>query len=131
MAVLLFVRSVTEEFRTAYGGRGGGRRFSEYIHCDFLTFFPDVRFMLIQTQQISTYQDADIRIVHYSDRLGPLGKIRREIYKINWLKVTGFRIKYSRVLWLIELQIGLGRKVQTQTDVLTYLLHGAESFLRS
>jgi len=27
--------------------------------------------------------DADIRIAHYPDRLGPLGKIRRAFYKIN------------------------------------------------
>lgn len=77
--VLLFVRSVTEEFRTAYGGP----RFSEYIQCDFLTFLPDVRFRLIQLQQISPYQDTDIRIAHYPDRFGPLGKFLREFYKIN------------------------------------------------
>jgi hypothetical protein len=42
----------------------------------------------------------------YSDRLGPWGKFAE-----NSTKLTGYRIKYSTVLWLLELQIRRGRKV--------------------
>ena len=55
-----------------------------------------------------------IRIANYPDRLGPLGKFVENSTKLTCLEITGYRIKYSTVLWLIELQIRCGRKVQTQ-----------------
>jgi len=33
--------------------------------------------------------------------------------KLTFLEITGYRIKYSTVLWFAELQIRRGRKVQT------------------
>jgi hypothetical protein len=38
----------------------------------------------------------------------------REFYNITFLEITGYWIKYSTLLWLIELQIRRGRKVETQ-----------------
>jgi hypothetical protein len=52
-----------------------------------------------------------IRIASYPDRLEPSGKFFENSTKINCLEVTGYRIKYSRVLGLLELEIMLDRKV--------------------
>ena len=52
-----------------------------------------------------------IRIANYSDRLGPSGKFVENYTKLTCLEITGYRIKYSTVLWLLELQIRRGRKV--------------------
>jgi hypothetical protein len=54
-----------------------------------------------------------MRIADYPDRLGPSGKYLENSIKITCLEITGYRIKYSTVLWLVELQIRCGRKVQT------------------
>ena len=50
----------------------------------------------------------------YPDRLGPSAKFVENSTKLTCLKITDYRIRYSRVLWLLELQIGHGRKVSTQ-----------------
>ena len=55
-----------------------------------------------------------IRIANYPYRLGPSGKFVQNSTKLTCLEITGYRIKYSRVLWLLELQIRCGRKGQTQ-----------------
>jgi hypothetical protein len=34
--------------------------------------------------------------------------------KLTCLEITGYRIKYTTVFWLIDLQITCGRKVETQ-----------------
>ena len=52
-----------------------------------------------------------IRISNYPDRLGSTGKYVQNSTKLTFLEFTGYRIKYSTVLWLIELQIRRGRKV--------------------
>jgi hypothetical protein len=39
----------------------------------------------------------------YSDRLGPSGKFVENSSKIYCLEITGYRIKYGTVLWLLEL----------------------------
>ena len=54
-----------------------------------------------------------IRTANYPDRLGPPGKFVYNSTKLTFLEITGYRIKYSTVLWLLELQIRRGRKVQT------------------
>ena len=45
------------------------------------------------------------------DRLLPSCKYVENSTKLICLLITGFRIKYSTVLWLLELQIRRGRKV--------------------
>jgi hypothetical protein len=52
-----------------------------------------------------------IRIANYPNRLGPSDKFVENSTKPTFLEITGCRIKYSTVLWLIELQIRRGRKV--------------------
>jgi hypothetical protein len=44
-------------------------------------------------------------------RLGSSGKFVENSTKLNCLTTTGYRIKYSTVLWLIELHISRCRKV--------------------
>ena len=60
--------------------------------------------MLIQSN--STYPDAG-----YLDRLDPSEKLIENSTEITCLETTGYRIKYSTVLWLLELQITCGRTV--------------------
>ena len=55
-----------------------------------------------------------IRIANYPDRLGPSCKYVENSTKLTCLGITGYRVKYSKVLWLLELQIRRGRKVYTQ-----------------
>jgi hypothetical protein len=51
-----------------------------------------------------------IRMANYSDRLGPCGKFVENSTKLTGLEITGYRIKYNTVLWLLEIKIRLGRK---------------------
>ena len=59
-----------------------------------------------QVQENSTYPDAG-----YPDRLGPSGKFVENSKKLRCLEITVYWIKYSTLLWLLELQIRRGRKV--------------------
>ena len=52
-----------------------------------------------------------IRMSDYPDRLGPSGRFVENSTKLPSLEITGYRIKYSTVLWLTELQIKRGREV--------------------
>jgi len=52
-----------------------------------------------------------IWIANYPDRLGPLVKFVENSTKLTCLGIIGYRIKYSTVLWLLELQIRRGKKV--------------------
>jgi len=52
-----------------------------------------------------------IPIANYPDRLSPLGKFFENSTKLTCSEITGYRIKYSIVLWLIELHVRRGRKV--------------------
>jgi hypothetical protein len=56
-------------------------------------------------QYNSTYPD-----VAYLDRLGRLGKFVEKSTKQTCLEIVSYRIKYSTVLRLLELQIRRGRK---------------------
>jgi hypothetical protein len=44
------------------------------------------------------------RIADYPVRLGPSDKFVENSTKITCPEITGYRIKYSTVLWLLELQ---------------------------
>ena len=63
----------------------------------------------LEVRQDSTYPDSG-----YLDRLGPPSKYYQNSTKLTILEIIGYRIKYSTVLWLLELQIRQGRMVQTQ-----------------
>ena len=58
----------------------------------------------------------DPRIANYPDRFGPSGKSVENSTKLPCLEITGNRIKYSTVLWLLGLQIRRGRKVLTEAQ---------------
>jgi len=47
----------------------------------------------------------------YPDRFGLSGKFVENSTKLTYLEITCYQIKYSTVLWLIELQIRRGRKI--------------------
>jgi hypothetical protein len=49
-----------------------------------------------------------IRIADYPNRLGSSDKFDENSTKLFCLEITGYRIKYSTVLWLVELQIRRG-----------------------
>jgi hypothetical protein len=55
-----------------------------------------------------------IRTSNYPDWLGSSDKFIENSTKLSCPEITGYRIKCSTVLRLIELQIRRGRKVQTQ-----------------
>ena len=55
-----------------------------------------------------------IRIANYPNQLGCPGKFVENSTKRTYLEITGYRIKYSTVLWLLEQQIRRGRKFETQ-----------------
>jgi hypothetical protein len=59
-----------------------------------------------QLQHYSTYPEAG-----YPDRFGLSGKFVDNSTKLTCLEITGNQIKYSTVLWFLELQIRRGRKV--------------------
>ena len=59
-----------------------------------------------EVQQNSTYPEA-----RYPDRLDPSGKFVENSTKLTCLEIASYLIKYSTVLWLLELQIRLDRKV--------------------
>jgi len=46
-----------------------------------------------------------IRIANYPDSLDSLGKFVENSRKISYFEIIGYRIKYSTVLWLLELKI--------------------------
>jgi hypothetical protein len=54
------------------------------------------------------------RIANYPDRLVSSGRSVENSTKLTRLEITGDRIKYRTVLWLLELQIRRGLRVQSQ-----------------
>jgi len=60
-------------------------------------------------QYNSIYPDAG-----YPDRFWPWGKFVKNSTNLTCLEITGYRIRYSTVLWFLELQIRRGGKVYTQ-----------------
>jgi hypothetical protein len=47
-----------------------------------------------------------IRKANYPDKHGPWGTFIHNSTKLTCLEITGYRIKYSTVLWFLELPIG-------------------------
>ena len=59
-----------------------------------------------EQQYNSTYPNAG-----YPDPLGRSSKFAKNYTKLTCIEVAGYRIKYSTVLWPLELQIRRGRNV--------------------
>jgi len=51
-----------------------------------------------------------IRMAKCPDRLGRLGKFVENSTKLTCRGITGYRIKYGTVLWLLELQTRRSKK---------------------
>jgi hypothetical protein len=56
-------------------------------------------------------QNSMYRNIGYPDWLGPLDKFVDNSTKLTCLEITGYLIKYSTVLWLLELQMRHGKNV--------------------
>jgi len=52
-----------------------------------------------------------IRTANYPERFGPSGKFVDNYTKLTCLEITGYRTKYSTLLWLLELHNRRCRKV--------------------
>ena len=65
-----------------------------------------VHSLTVSIQWNSTDPDAG-----YPDPFGPSGKSVENPTKLTCLEITGYQIKYSTALWLVELQIRRARKV--------------------
>jgi hypothetical protein len=57
------------------------------------------------------YPDAVYPDANFSDWLSFSGKFVENSIKPNCPEITGYRMKYSTALWLLELQMRRGRKV--------------------
>jgi hypothetical protein len=66
----------------------------------------------------SIYPNAGYPIANYLDRLGPLHIFVDNSTRLTCLVITGYRIKYSTMLWLLELQISCGWNVWTQVHTI-------------
>jgi hypothetical protein len=65
----------------------------------------------LKIKQYEVLQNSTNPNAGYPDRLGPSGKFVENSTKLTRLEITGYRIKCSTVLWLLELQIRRGGKV--------------------
>ena len=68
---------------------------------------------LVAGYPVAEYPDAGYPDAVYPTRLRPSGKCVENSTKLTCLEITGCRIKYSTVLWLLELQLRRGRNVWT------------------
>jgi hypothetical protein len=73
-----------------------------------LTTSPGLTYQHTRTSLIRTLL---IRISNYPNRLGFSGKFFENFTKLTCLEMTGYGIKYSTVLWFLELQIRRVREV--------------------
>jgi hypothetical protein len=60
-----------------------------------------------RTEQNSTYPDAGYPERQMSGSAGPSGKLVENLQKLTCLEIIGYRIKYSTVLWLLDIQSGV------------------------
>ena len=67
--------------------------------------------MLVKYGRTPLIRKLVIRIVIYPYPLGSSGTFVENSTELTSLEITGCRIKYSTVLWLLEFQIRRGRKV--------------------
>ena len=84
----------------------GNHILSPRVESSNTSYVFDVQYII---QQSSTFPDHQI-----SDRLGLTGKFVENSTKLTCLEIIGYRIKYSKVLWLLQLQIRCGRKFYKQ-----------------
>jgi len=69
-----------------------------------------------------------MRVSNYPEWFGLSGKFVENYTKLTCLEITSYRIKYSTVLWLLELQIRCGRNVLMQVHTVNINLLAPELF---
>jgi hypothetical protein len=76
----------------------------------FLLTFKTAPFFCVHPvySRTALFQTLVIRNANFPDSIGALYKFVYNYGKQNCHEITGYRIKYSTVLWLIELQITRG-----------------------
>ena len=96
-----------------------------------IRFHAETKFSILHTQEILQIRYSSIylvinhsrtpvirnlvfRIAIYPNRLGLSVKFVNNSTKLTCLDITGYGLRYSAVLWLLEPQIRRGREVQTQ-----------------
>ena len=84
------------------------------IYFNILVIYFNVKGMSVSYSRTPLIRKLVIRISNYPDRPGPCSKSVENSTKLTCLAITGYRIKYCTVLWLIELQMRRGRKVWTR-----------------
>jgi hypothetical protein len=67
---------------------------------------------VIQTKAYTVELHLSVRWLPGSDRIGLSGEFVENCTKVTYLEINGYRIKYSSVLWLLELQTRRDRKVR-------------------
>jgi hypothetical protein len=67
--------------------------------------------LMKQIQQNSLIWTLVIQITNYLDQFGPSGIFAENSTKLTCLEIISYQIKYSKMSWLLELQIRCGRKV--------------------
>ena len=75
-----------------------------------MEIFRDIK-MLFHYGRTPIIRKLVVRTSNNPDRLDLSGKFVKNSTKPTGLEITGYQIKYSTVLWLLELQIRSGRKV--------------------
>ena len=95
------------EFNSGFKGLNWGKKSLQFYRrlCG-----PQIRW-LREYSRTPLIRKLVIRISNYPDWLCPSGKFVQNSTKLTCLEITCYRIKYSTVLWLTELQIRRGRKV--------------------
>jgi len=73
--------------------------------CENLKSLNPVRLIFRNTVHLHLSGRLVIRTANYPDRLGPSGKFVENSTKLTCLEITGYRIKCSRVLWFLEIQV--------------------------
>jgi hypothetical protein len=68
---------------------------------------------IFQYSRTSLIQTLVIWFASYPNQLVPLGKFVENSTKLTCLEIAGYQIKYSTVLWLLELQWSKGLNAGT------------------
>ena len=74
-----------------------------------MEIFRDIK-MLFHYGRTPLIRKLVIRTSNYPDRLELSDKFVKNSTELNCLEITGYQIKYSTVLWLLELQMRRGQR---------------------
>ena len=75
-----------------------------YIYLNTFVMYFNVKGLSASYSRAPLTRTLVVRIASYVDRSGASGKFVENSTKLTCLEITGYRIKYSTVLWLLEHQ---------------------------